>query len=378
MRTLFSQEIHVHYGQLYVESDPEGADTDMDESFGGQSAGLCGGAVPGLLFLQTGLHTGDVPFTVELHQREPDLGGLWDSWEEIVEVSFRPVSEETQLVQWAGEAAFTLDLEPIDYRVRYCARGMDSGHREDTRLGDEEPLDEYLLQFWPSAPSTDRVVKQTSAAAAYWHRYASEQPPPPTPEEKRARERERRRKLEQEALEAARSRRRDPAAWGGRVPSERLSQVTGNVSGLVELDAELVHAVDAAGEARQRSIARWAARRACVRAGLDGLEWIAEALERLDRGEPLPALFQDAERAWEALYSDRRAPVSEVESILGGPARMHQQSMAFPSIWAAGRPDPLQAALDALFDAAAAFGDSHPVLFAEVRREFPWLAEPLG
>ena len=376
MRTLLSAEVHVHYGQLYVESGPENSDAEMGECFGGQSAGLCGAAVPGYLFLLTGLHTGNVPFTVELHEQEPPLEGLWDAWEDIVEVSFRPASEETLLVEWAGENSHPLDLAQADYRVRYCARGMDLGHQEDTRLSQEAPVDEYLVQFWPCPGSTDRLVKQSSESAAYWHRYACEQPPPPSPEEKEAAERERRRERQRVALESV-GRSREPAAWGGREPSDRLLRVTGNVSGMLELDAELVHVVDAVGEGCQRRIARWAARRACAHAGLDGLEWIAAALERLERGEPLPPLFGDVERAWESLYGDERAPVSEVDSILGSALRMHQQSMAFPSIWAAGRPNSLQAALDALFDAAAAFGSEHPRLFAEVREIFPEVNEPL-
>jgi hypothetical protein len=45
----------------------------------------------------TGLHIGGVGFTAELHDSRPVLD---ETWEEIVEVPFRPVSEETKLRQW--------------------------------------------------------------------------------------------------------------------------------------------------------------------------------------------------------------------------------------------------------------------------------------
>lgn len=58
MRTPVSEPAWVHYGQLYVESSENSA--DLHECFAGQRNGLCGAAVPGKLFLITGLHTGKV------------------------------------------------------------------------------------------------------------------------------------------------------------------------------------------------------------------------------------------------------------------------------------------------------------------------------
>ncbi|MEU5099597.1 hypothetical protein [Streptomyces sp. NPDC020996] len=113
-----------------------------------------------------------------------------------------------------------------DYRVRYCAKGMDEARRQDTRSSDEPELDCYLLQFWPAPAAPDRVLKQTSAIAAYWHDYAR------------------------------------------RLPSQALRDVVGNVRGLLPFDPALVHAIDAAAPETQRAIALPAARRACEAAGL--------------------------------------------------------------------------------------------------------------
>ncbi|MEV5647140.1 hypothetical protein AB0L57_02715 [Nocardia sp. NPDC052254] len=167
-------EVGVSYSQIYVESAIGAVNSRMHEAFAGQGSGLCGAAVPGKLFLLTGLHTGKVGFTVEVHDQAPSLD---PAWEDVVEVSFYPVSDRSSLVQWAGEAHWELDLEEgLDYRVRYCAQGMDQAREKDVRLGDEPVMDRYLLQFWPAEPAPDRVVRQSSQAAAYWHDWARQQP----------------------------------------------------------------------------------------------------------------------------------------------------------------------------------------------------------
>ncbi|MFQ6329154.1 hypothetical protein ACLMAL_23875 [Nocardia sp. CWNU-33] len=167
-------EVSVSYGQIYVVSDPCGHSPRMHEAFAGQNSGLCGAAVPGALFLSTGLHTGNVGFTVEVRSQAPALD---PAWEEVVEVSFYPLSEQSFLLQWAGEASWELDLkEGLDYRVRYCAQGMDQAREKDVRLDDEPLQDRYLLQFWPAPPEPDRIVRQTSQNAAYSHDWARQQP----------------------------------------------------------------------------------------------------------------------------------------------------------------------------------------------------------
>ncbi|MFI6808849.1 hypothetical protein ACIBO6_28195 [Streptomyces luteogriseus] len=303
MRRPVDGEVHVHYGQIYVESDPENHGPGLAEAFAGQTAGLCGAATPGALWLNTGLHTGDVGFTVEVCDQAPPLD---PAWEDVVEVSFRPASAQSALVQWAGEDSWDLDLEETDYRVRYCARGMDRASEEDTRLGGEPQLDRYLLQFWPAPPEPARVVKETARIAAYWHRYARTLPPPPTPAERA--EAARRERLAQETAEREQLLAHERRQWGGRLPSDALRTVDGNVSGLRDFDPALLHALDAAGPATQRAVARFAARRACEAAGLTALDWVAHALTALAEDRPLPPPFDDDARMWHALASDPDVP----------------------------------------------------------------------
>ncbi|MFJ5223925.1 hypothetical protein [Streptomyces sp. NPDC088400] len=307
MRRPVTGEVHVHYGQIYVESDPDSGIPGLSEAFAGQSGGLCGAAVPGVLWLITGLHTGNVGFVVEVHDEEPPLDPVW---EDVVEVSFRPVSERTSLVQWAGEAAWDLDLARTDYRVRYCARGMDKGRERDTRVSGEPQVDSYLLQFWSAPPGPDRVVRQTSRNAASWHRHARELPPPPTPEQRAETERLARQAEERAAEE--RRLHREQWEWGGRLPSVRLRGVVGGVRGLLRFDSDLVHALDAEGPEVQRAVALLAARRACEAAGLIDVPWVTQAFTALEERRPLPPPFDDTARLWETLRSDPKVPTRSV------------------------------------------------------------------
>jgi hypothetical protein len=359
-------------------------------------------------------------------------------------VSFRPASADSALVEWGGGDFWQLGLEETDHRVRYCARGMDQASERDTRMDGEPRLDCYLLQFWPAPPEPDRVLKQTSQVAAYWHRYARELPPPPTPAERA--EAERQARLAQERAERERRLAFERWQWGGQPPSQALRDVGGNVRGLLEFDPALVHAIDASGPATQREVALFAARRACEAAGLTALDWVADALTALAEGRPLPPPFDDDARMWQTLATDPRVPdrtvgravpperppfrppaspgtdvprALEATQAVVGPAaavaktqasgsgssasairqafgshpsaaakpqvsgsglhamavtfgppdpsvRMSQPHMALPAVTDAAGPDPLRAALDAVFAAVVTYGENHPALLAEV------------
>ncbi|MFJ6897812.1 hypothetical protein [Streptomyces hokutonensis] len=170
MKVLVTDEVHVDYGQIFVESG--GDECDLYDAFAGQEGvGLCGGGTAGTLLLLTGLHIGGVDFTAELHDGRPEVD---ETWEEIVEVPFRPVSQETKLRQWNWKNSWELGLEERDYRVRYSAIAMDAGRSKNVREDDEPATDDrYLLQIWPAAPEPARLLKQTGGAAAYWHAFAT-------------------------------------------------------------------------------------------------------------------------------------------------------------------------------------------------------------
>lgn len=95
MTRIFEGRLGVHYGQAYVQTyDHPG--TELGNSFYGQTNGLCGAASPGALFLITGLHTGDVGFTLDVLDAFPPID---NNCEEIVEVSFTVGMEKVALFQ---------------------------------------------------------------------------------------------------------------------------------------------------------------------------------------------------------------------------------------------------------------------------------------
>ncbi|MEV0502051.1 hypothetical protein AB0I84_31275 [Streptomyces spectabilis] len=372
MRTVYDGELRVCYGQFYVESRLYLPGEERDEDRAGQSNGLCGAANPGSLFLTTGLHTGRVGLTVEVHETEPPLD---DQWEEIVEVSFRPASAETTVVPWGDAAICSLDLLVADYRVRYCGRGMDVTPDDELSVLDGGPVvDHYLLQFWPAQPAADRVIKQTTRSAAYWHDHARSLPPPHGPE-KRAAAARLRREAEETIVRGA-QREAEAGDWRGRAPSPALREAGGNKWGLIALDRDLVDAVDSADAATQRAIARWAVSYAIARAELDTFYTFARAIEALRVGEELPVPLRDRAGAWEWFIAQKNLPRTFVRSLHGSEGEVLQQAMAMVALFAAVQEDPLRAALDALYAAAATYGSAYPHLLAEARAAFPDLDWP--
>lgn len=365
---VFDAGVHVTYAMAFVESREYWPAGD-GEARAGQVNGLCGAAVPGRLKLTTGLHTGWVGLMVEVYDTRPAVD---EAWEDVVEVSFTPATRRVRVAQWEGGEPCAFDLDPVTHRVRYSATGMDAAHQAGVVFEDEPPVDRYLLQLWPEPHAPDAVVKQTSAQAAYWHRHARTLPPPPTPEEKAEAERLAR---EREAhARAERVRAYELRMWDGIPPTDRLRHAGGNVHGIRMLDVHLTHAIARTGAQTQRAIARHAAHRAFAEARLTDIDWIAPALTALDEGRALPPPFDDPTAVWQRLWDDDRVPHTMI-TLPDNPAQeLLQQAAALPALFAAAEPDPLQAALDAVFAAAVTFGADHRAFLDDVRRTHPEVA----
>ncbi|GLQ12316.1 hypothetical protein GCM10007913_42490 [Devosia yakushimensis] len=167
MTTLFSQNISVQYGQAYLELGGQ-FNGSMEDCFRGQSNGICGASAPDLLFLITGLHTGKVGLTINLFDTDP---GIDETWDEIVEVSCQAPKGEVALSEWAADSGPPMAVPAGSYRARYHARKMQAANELDTNVT-EVPVDTYRLDLWPAPPAADRIIKQTSEVAAYWHGWA--------------------------------------------------------------------------------------------------------------------------------------------------------------------------------------------------------------
>lgn len=370
MTVLFDDDIHVHYGFIFLSTEDD--QRDLMEARRGQRNGLCGAAVPGMLSLVTGLHTGQVRLRVEWLEVEPALD---PQWEDAVEVSFAPAGPDVVLSTF--DHYFDVRLPAVgDQRVRYCARGMDAARQQDTS---STPLAEerYLLLLWPGAPGPDAVLRESSRYAASWHETARKLPPPPTAQERAAAARA---EAEQALREAQRAgERRELSKWGGRRPSQRLRELGGRAIALARSDRALLDAFEALDPQTQRATARWLARRAFEIAGLDGLDWVSPALNAMDAGAALPEPFTEPAavfplvrpgggRVWAKVEVGRRSDAAR-------PARrIHRPSFAVPAIFSAVHPDPLRALVDTFSHTAATFDDQRDALVTELRQR--WLGQP--
>lgn len=362
MVRVFEGWVSVAYSQATVET-PDAGDPDLPDTFAGQVNGLCGAAVPEVLFLVTGLHTGEVPCTVDVLTERPVLD---DRWDEIVEVSFTTSQPDVLLLGWGGHSADTIPLGAAGtYRVRYSASGMDAAQAQDSSAEEPAP-DRYLLQFWPSEPDADAVIRQTSRLAAFWHETARTLP---TPEERSAA----RQTATERALaeERARAEAAELNRWGGQAPSARLRKLSGNIEWVARNHRDLLHSFESLDATTQRSAARWLARRAVERADIASLDWVTPALQALDQGAPLPPPFTDLD------HVHRRVIDGPVVATIGWDEHpthrnrpIHRPSFAVPALFSATDNDPLQALIDAFSHAAATFDEEHEALIAELRARF--------
>jgi hypothetical protein len=166
MNTIFSGNILSCYSQAYVHLQ----DTfDIAEDvMGGQINGLLGAAIPTLLFLILGVHTGQVKLTINVTADEPELD---DKWEEVVEASFlMPEQATLGLTDWGGSIWVPIPLNPGSYRVRYTTVNFgETDKRTDQYSSLSDFLEEYELTFWLAPSQSDRILKATRSAAKYWH-----------------------------------------------------------------------------------------------------------------------------------------------------------------------------------------------------------------
>ncbi|WP_214402461.1 hypothetical protein [Pseudonocardia lacus] len=170
-------------------------------------------------------------------------------------------------------------------------------------------------------------------------------------------------------------RRAEDRRWGGRAPSERVRTLPANALALALIDRPLLDALERASPEAQRAIARWAAERGLRAAGLLDVEWIAEGFAAVLAGTALPPPFDDPAALRQRLLADPRVPQMTI-AMPHGAADALQQAVAFGVIAGAALADPLAAAVETTYLAAAAHGDDHPVFLADLRAAFPPLTAP--
>ncbi|MFM9589947.1 hypothetical protein ACKI1J_14500 [Streptomyces scabiei] len=131
---------------------------DLDASHNGLVS-----AIDGAVEVSTGIHTGNVQVTVELHALRPEPAA---GWEEIAEISWRSPSGEALVAPLMDDPVDLPSLAsqgPGSYRLRVHARGRDTA--VDHTLVDEV-VESYLLQSWPAPHQNALLVQATDAYGA--------------------------------------------------------------------------------------------------------------------------------------------------------------------------------------------------------------------
>jgi hypothetical protein len=166
--------------------------------------------------------------------------------------------------------------------------------------------------------------------------------------------------------ERARQRRDAEAAavWGGSVPTERLRQAGHLAQSLARMDRQLLDQLAALTGEEQHRMACRVARETLERAGLLGIDWIAEGLAAAEAGGPMPAFFseQHGRTAYERMLADPRTPQTVIE-VPGRRRPVLLATAAFGVLTALTYDDPLAAVAGVVHLAATARGpDAHRFL----------------
>ncbi|UUU23548.1 hypothetical protein [Streptomyces sp. DSM 40750] len=120
-------------------------------------------AIDGAIEVSTGIHTGNVQVTVELHAVKPEPAA---DWEEIAEISWQSPSGEVLVAPLMDDP---VDLPSLasqgsgPYRLRVHARGRDTA--VDAAVVDEV-VESYLLQSWPAAQQDALLVRASDTYGA--------------------------------------------------------------------------------------------------------------------------------------------------------------------------------------------------------------------
>ncbi|MEV6631517.1 hypothetical protein AB0M54_12280 [Actinoplanes sp. NPDC051470] len=162
--------------------------------------------------------------------------------------------------------------------------------------------------------------------------------------------------------------------WGGRAPTPRLRELTGNARNMARSHRDLLDELAAQPPSAQREIATWLARQAFEIADLTGDPAAAAALTALESGDPLPPPFDTPEAAYDHIHP--RATRNFVGYVsFGKPTGprppIHRPSFAVPALFGAAESDPLQAIVEAFHHTEATFDDRKAELVPALRSR--WL-----
>ena len=318
---------------------------------------------PNFVTVMTGIAYGPVSLTVEILDDEPafDVGRcVW----EVVEEATLKVAKAFHVITLGGEKLPDFDKLAIRrglHRFRVSGRGRDT-HWD---LSVDDPTEEYLVQVWRvNRPNGMVRLHKTDTA---WDQDIVEHPTRNWWDPDPAADASMYLKVGYEKM--AEGVKQEAIRWGGRPPSEKLSRCPQAID-IAGSDRALVDAIVRARLPKLRRITVWAVRRAFTTAGIADRDWIAPALDALDRDRPVPSPFglNHQQELWQAFQDD-----STIDTTVTGSGPVPAPVIAMYAVRDASdllALDPLQGTFQSLQTAARTDGGNYEALIRDLRKEF--------
>ncbi|MDV6270667.1 hypothetical protein [Rhodococcus globerulus] len=203
---------------------------------------------------------------------EPDTSEIAE-WEVVEEAPLR-IDSSAQIMRLDGEQVEGFPVIPAGrYRIRAHARGRDSAWDRQVTV----PVEQHMIWVWPE--TSRRGLRQLKKTDHAWDESAQDLTPDLgkvvfiDPDGTL-------RKLDPGSYEVQKAY-TDMTPWEGREPSEKLRalHVSQNLS---RIDRRLLDVFESADAEALDEITAWSARRACERAEIDQIDWVAELLALVD------------------------------------------------------------------------------------------------
>ncbi|MFD3424473.1 transposase [Nocardia fluminea] len=297
--------------------------------------------------IRTGIAYGPALLTVVVLDSAPtdDASPQW----EVIEEADLQITQAVHVLGLDGARTQGFDRVPVR-RGRYRCRVSGHGRDEQWDLEVSNPSESYLVQFWKVARPMPMVrLRKTDAVpdeGIVTHPGRNWWDPDPAADATIA--------LRYGYEYVAEQAKEEARRWGGRPPTDKLRGQY-YAQEFAYLDRGLVDAIVRARVPKLRTIAAWAAQRACTTAGADQIDWVRTALTALPDGGPLPEVFDAPDlhqRITDAVGEGRKA------------------TSAVYAIRDALRHEPLRAVFATLSTAADIPDDNHAAVIADLRARF--------
>ncbi|MCE4265286.1 hypothetical protein [Rhodococcus globerulus] len=297
----------------------------------------------GFATVLTGRAYGPVEVELTVLAEEPDTSEITE-WEVVEEAPLR-IDSSAQIMRLDGEQVERFPVIPAGrYRIRAHARGRDSAWDRQITV----PVEQHMIWVWPE--TSRRGLRQLKKTDHAWDESAQDLTPNLgkvvfiDPDGTL-------RKLDPGSYEVQKAY-TDMTPWEGREPSEKL-RIHNTSQTLSRIDRRLLDVFESADTETLGEITAWSTRRACERAEIDQIDWVAKLLALVDEGVDLTEHISGS--LYDTLWRDKRI-TRRIRHGRHLSTDFVEQDAAIATISSTRYEDPLQRALETLAKALNTYG----------------------